>query len=623
MCGIAGFVQREVRVPPETVNQQLRLLEHRGPDSTGVFTGRRAVVGQTRLSVIDLVTGDPPIRNEDHSIGVALNGEIYNFKELREGLLARRHHLKTEGDTEVIAHLAEELEPAALAAALHGMFAFAVWDEERERLILGRDRFGKKPLFYWHGDGSFVFASELNALLAHPEVPRRVDPNVVPAYLTFGYVPSPRTFYEGICSVPPGHVLVVDRDGGVRMERYWEPRVPGAHPVERIDLSFDEAAREVRSLLDGAVARRLEADVPLGAFLSGGVDSSAVVGIMAGLIDRPVKTFTIGFDDAGFDERAYARVVASGFKTDHTEFLVKPDAVELVDKLVWHHGQPFGDSSAIPTYLLSELTRAHVTVALSGDGGDELFGGYERFAAALLADKIQRLPSAVTRGGTALIRLMRPGALGGRGRSIERFMEHAHLGLPDALREWVGYVDSAQVASLAGRTSPWAFEDYRRVWEQTRGAETLDRLLYLNLRTYLLDDLLPKVDRMSMAHGLEVRSPLLDHELAEFALRLPQSARIKGWDFKQVLKASVRDLIPPELLRRRKRGFGVPLDRWFREELRSYVEAKLVSPDARIANVLRKEAVVDLVAEHRAGAADHGHALWTLLTLEVFLRQND
>lgn len=624
MCGIAGYLQSEPRVPVEVIDRQLRLLDHRGPDSSGVFTGRRAVIGQTRLAIIDLVTGDPPIHNEDHSVGAALNGEIYNFKQLRDELKARGHDLKTEGDTEVIAHLAEDLDPLSLASSLDGMFAFAVWDESRGRLVLGRDRLGKKPLYYWHANHSFVFASELPALLAHPHVSARIDPDVVPAYLTFGYVPSPRTFYEGIFSVPPGHVLIVDESMNVEIVPYWEPRVPGARGVSRVDLTLDAAASELRTRLEAAVARRLVSDVPLGAFLSGGVDSSAVVGIMSGLVDRPVKTFTIGFEDTeGFDERAYARTVASRFNTDHLEFVVKPDAVELVERLVWHHGQPFGDSSAIPTFLLSKLTREHVTVALSGDGGDELFAGYERFSAALLLERLAVLPSVAEQGLGKVLGLVPPTWFSGRSGSAQRLWTGLGRGLPDAFREWVAYVPAHEVAALAGGISKWAFEDYRQIWTATAGAKTLDRLLYLNLRTYLLDDLLPKVDRMSMAHGLEVRSPLLDQDLVEFALRLPNQTRIKGVTMKRVLKAAVADLLPPELLKRRKRGFGVPLDRWFRTDLRSFVEAKLLGSDARINAFLRGDAVRALMVEHQGGARNHGHALWTLLTLEVFLRQTD
>lgn len=621
MCGIAGFVQRQPRVPEETISAQLRLLEHRGPDSSGFFSGRRAAVGQTRLAVIDLITGDPPIQNEDQTVGVALNGEIYNFRSLQQRLRADGHQLKTDGDTEVIAHLAERLAPADLARSLDGMFGFAVWDENHERLILGRDRLGKKPLYYWHSGDDFVFASEIKALLVHPKVPDEIDPEVIPEYLRFGYVPSPRTFYRGIRSVPAGHVLVVERDMTVSLERYWAPPLPGVD-AELSDLSFSEMSSETRRLLEAAVSSRLISDVPLGAFLSGGIDSSAVVGVMSALMARPPQTFTIGFEDSeGFDERTYARLAAKHFGTDHTEFVVQPDAVELIEELVWHHDQPFGDSSAIPTYLLSRLTRQHVTVALSGDGGDELFAGYERFGAAILLARLARLPGPARRAMKAGVASAPPSLLGGRVGSAQRLLSCLDRPVQDALLEWMGFTGGSIVRELTGTTG--ASSGYEQRWQRSEGADLLDRLLHLNLGTYLVDDLLVKVDRMSMAHALEVRSPLLDHRLVEFAFTLPRDARIKRMTLKRVLKDAVADFLPPELLSRRKRGFGVPLDRWFRTDLKQFLEQNLCASDARLNRWISPEGVARLVREHERGAADHGNTLWTLLTLEVFLRSRD
>lgn len=606
----------------ETVRAQLRLLEHRGPDASGVFAAGAGVVGQTRLAVIDLVTGDPPVTSEDESIGAVLNGEIYNYQALRRGLLAAGHHLRTEGDTEVIAHLAEDLEPAELARRLDGMFAFAVWDARRGRLVLGRDRLGKKPLYYWSDGSTFAFASEIKALVTAPHVARRMDPDALPAYLAFGYVPTPRTLFEGVRSVPPGHVLAVEPSGPVRLEAYWAPRAPGSGEVARLDMSLGEAAGTVRAHLQDAVACRLVADVPLGAFLSGGVDSSAVVALMAGLADRPVATFTIGFEDSdGFDERPYARLVAQRYRTEHTEFVVAPDAASLVERLVWHHDQPFGDSSALPTYLLSELTRKHVTVALCGDGGDELFAGYERFAAALALERFRRLPALVRTATARAAGALPPSSLGGRAGSLQRLLARRDELLPGALLSWINYVPAPWRTALVAPGSGWALDDYERIWQDSAGAALLDRLLLLNLRTYLLDDLLPKVDRMAMAHGLEVRSPFLDTELVELALRLPPGTKLRGLCAKRVLKAAVADLVPKEILHRRKHGFGIPLDRWFRGELRPYLEARLQDPSARLREHLDPAAVDRLVAEHQAGVADHGHSLWTLVTLEEFLRK--
>lgn len=621
MCGIAGFVQRDLDVAAEAITTQLRLLEHRGPDSSGFFTGRRAVIGQTRLAVIDLITGDPPIQNEDHSVGAALNGEIYNYRDLRHRLKTDGHQLKTEGDTEVVVHLAEVLDPADLARVLDGMFAFAVWDENLERLVLGRDRLGKKPLYYWYSGNDFVFASTIRGVLAHPKVPSDIDPQTIPDYLRFGYVPSPQTIYKGIQSVPPGHVLILDRNMDMTLERYWVPPLPGVDALPST-LSFDEMARETRRLLEEAVRKRLISDVPLGAFLSGGIDSSAVVGVMSGLTDRPVKTFTIGFEDTdGFDERSYARIAATRFGTDHTEFVVQPHAAELVEELVWHHDQPFGDSSAIPTYLLSQLTRQHVTVTLSGDGGDELFAGYERFLATLLLERLRLLPPRAKRVLQSAALRANPKLLQGRVGSAQRFLRSLRQSPEEALQEWVAYIGDPLLSSLTGTS--YSGSSYAEHWSKTSGADLLDRVLRLNLDTYLVDDLLVKVDRMSMAHALEVRSPLLDHQLVDFAFRLPREARIKGFTLKRVLKAAVENLLPEELLHRRKRGFGVPLDRWFRTELRSYVYDRLCSKDTRINEWVSVEAVRAAVFEHQQGAVNHGNALWTLLTLEVFLRSID
>lgn len=627
MCGIAGSVGAPARQARTSVDAQLRCLDHRGPDSSGVYARPRALIGQTRLAVIDLVSGDPPITNEDGTIGVALNGEIYNFQAIGERLRAAGHTLATRCDTEVIAHLSEDLDPVAVAGELDGMFAFAVWDDRAGRLTLGRDRMGKKPLYYWVGGGSLVFGSELKAVLAHPLVPVEMDQSAIPAYLAFGYVPTPRTFYAGIRSVPPGHVLTFTPGGEVELRRYWQPQAAGAGAGPVFDLPLDVAAKEVRTRLTEAVSRRLVADVPLGAFLSGGIDSSAVVGIMSELASGPVRTFTIGFeDDDGFDERPYARMVADRFGTDHTEFVVKPDAVELVERLLWHHDQPFGDSSALPTYLLSELTRGHVTVALSGDGGDELFGGYERFAAALFLEQVHRLPALIRRPLAAGSARVPAGRLPHRGDSARRFLAEAGTDILDAFRTWGGFVPDAWRNRLTGSSEEegrqdWGLVDYRRIWDSTEGADLLDRLLVLTMRTYLLDDLLPKADRMSMAHALEVRSPFLDHHLVEFALRLPRASRIRGMSGKLVLKKAVADLLPPEIVDRSKRGFGVPLDRWFRTELRPYVQSTLGSPSASVRSYLDGAALDAMLTEHDTGRANHRDAIWALLTLEVFLRR--
>jgi asparagine synthase (glutamine-hydrolysing) len=623
MCGICGSVQARADDLTRAIAAQLAVQRHRGPDAEGYFADGRGVIGQNRLSIIDLVTGDPPITNETGAIGTVLNGEIYNFQKLRDELRARGHELSSEGDTEVLAHLAEDHAPVALAQRLDGMFAFATWDRQRERLILGRDRIGKKPLYYWHSPDAFVFASEIKGVLAHPAVPCDLDENAISAYLTFGYVPTPHTFYAGIKSLPPASVLALEPGGEPIIERYWQLQVSGRDGApEPLDLGIEEAAREVRQLLHDAIRRRLISDVPLGAFLSGGIDSSAIVALMAGVMGEPVKTFTIGFEDRdGFDERPFARAVAKRFGTEHHESVVHPEAVELVERLVWHHDQPFGDSSAVPTFLLNQVAREHVTVALSGDGGDELFAGYERFAAGLAVDRVLALPGVVRDAGKRALDALPPGALRGRVGRSQRFAERVAEGMPWAYLSWISYVPEEWRRRLLVRPDGWARADYLRLWQSTEGARPLDRLLALNIETYLLDDLLVKMDRTSMAHGLEVRSPFLDTELVEFASRLSPSLKVRGPSLKRVLKRAVSDLLPKDILTRPKRGFGVPLDRWFREDLEAYTSSML-GASARVRAHLNGEALDQLLVEHRAGAR-HGHALWTLLTLELFLRRHE
>ena len=625
MCGISGAVSRTPGLAGGAIDAQLACQRHRGPDAVGQFGESRGVIAQNRLAIIDLAQGDPPITNEDGSIGAALNGEIYNFRELRERLRERGHRFGSQGDTEVIAHLAEDHGPVTLARALDGMFAFAVWDDGRERLLLGRDRLGKKPLYYWAGSGTLVFASEIKGVLAHPAVPCELDERALSAYLTFGYVPTPHTFYAGIKSVPPAHVLSLEPGGEPRLERYWELQVPGtgSSAGATLEIGLQEAASETRALLERAIRRRLIADVPLGAFLSGGIDSSAIVALMAGVMGEPVKTFTVGFEDRdGFDERPFARAVAKRFGTEHHEEVLHPDAIELVERLVWHHDQPFGDSSAIPTYLLSQVARANVTVALSGDGGDELFGGYERFAAGIAVDRLARVPHVVRHAGERFVAALPAGIPRGRAARLQRFAAAIEDGMPAAYMGWVSYVPAARRDKLLQRPEDWAQTAYADEWSATAGAHPLDRLLALNLDTYLLDDLLVKTDRMSMAHGLEVRSPFLDVQLLEFATRLPPAVKVRGLSLKRVLKRAVADLLPEEILGRRKHGFGVPLDRWFRQDLAPYTAAAL-GPGAHLRRRLNGHEVDRLLGQHSEGSQNHGHALWTLLTLELFLRRHD
>jgi asparagine synthase (glutamine-hydrolysing) len=625
MCGIAGHFHSASGPAPslELLRRQIGVLRHRGPDSEGVITLGPAALGQTRLAVVDLVTGDPPITNEDGTIAVAFNGEIYNFRSLKAELSGRGHRFASSGDTEVIAHLAEELPVEQLVHKLDGMFAFAVWDDRRGRLVLGRDRFGKKPLYWWYGGGRLVFGSELKALFAHPAVPRRLNERAIVPYLTFGYVPTPETFYEGVQSLPPGHLLTMADGAEPVVSEYWRPPMPVRSCSSPSVPSIRDAVRETRSRVSDAVERRLVSDVPLGAFLSGGLDSSVVVATMAKMADHPVRTFTIGFNDSeGFDERDYARLVAKRYHTDHAEFLVEPRAVDLVEELLWHYDQPFGDSSAIPTYLLSKYTREHVTVAMSGDGGDELFAGYERFLASLVFARYLALPSRLRAGVTCALARLPQTSRRSRVDSLRRLLASGDSELIQTFTNWLAYLPpSVRVAMLGSdHADKEALREYREVWAGSDGHDLLTRLLDLNARTYLVDDLLVKMDRMSMAHGLEVRSPFLDHQLADYVFQLPGSFKVRRFKLKYLLRQAFASDVPAPILSRRKQGFGVPLDRWFRTDIRSYVDSML-GPGARLRGKLNASAIDDVLVAHRSGKRNYGHGLWALLTLELFLRR--
>jgi asparagine synthase (glutamine-hydrolysing) len=595
-------------------------IAHRGPDGLGVHVEGPVGLGHRRLSIIDLSdAASEPMPNEDGSLWLVFNGEIYNFKELRKEL-EPRHRFRSQGDGEVILHLYEERGDEAVQA-LDGMFAFALWDGKRRRLLLARDRAGKKPLYYHDGPDLFAFASEVKSLLAHPRVPRDPDPEALPLYLTYGYVPTPGTFYRGIRALPPGHLLVVMPSASEAPRAYWSLRFGNAGVRDE-----REAEERFRELLQGAVARRLVADVPLGAFLSGGLDSSSVVAFMARAAAGRVRTFTIGFSgQTRYDERAPARQVAEHFGTDHTEFVVEPRSLDLIDRLVWHHDGPFGDSSAVPTYLLSELTRSRVTVALNGDGGDEVFAGYLRLYGGALSE---RVPGWLLRAfAAALAPWPEPGERKHPLRYAKRFAEAARLPLLERYLSWNSYFPSDLAALLRPELGPLcdrgrilaSFE--REIGGASPHASSLARLLQLNFKTYLLDDLLVKADRMSMAHGLEARSPFLDTALVEFGAALPDRLRMRWGRGKLLLRQAMRKILPPAILARGKMGFGAPLGAWFRSDLDTFVADRIVDPLSPLYEYLRPEPVAALVRRHMEARADLSPQIWALLTLESWLRQ--
>ncbi|HEX4520341.1 MAG TPA: asparagine synthase (glutamine-hydrolyzing) [Gaiellaceae bacterium] len=592
MCGICGILGRDA-VDPSLVEGMTDAIVHRGPDHGAVASYGRCVLGYRRLSIIDLVTGDQPIESENGAVAAVFNGEIYNFRELRRELEARGHEIRGTGDSPLIPHAYEEwgLE---FARHLEGMFAIALWDRAQERLVLARDRLGKKPLLYARlPDGSLAFASETKALLRLPSLPRELDLEQLDAYLALQYVP--RSGLKAVDKVPPGS-LVVAEGGGVRTTRYWrpEPAEGGGDWVER-----------VRDEVTGAVRRRLVSDVPLGALLSGGLDSSVVVSAMAAATPEPVRTFTIGFPDRAYDERPYAQAVAERYGTRHEELEVDPSP-ELLDRLAEAFDEPFGDEAALPMLLVCEATRAHVTVALVGDGGDEAFGGYERYRAHVLASRVPRVAGIVGSAGLGLIPTARRQPRSTLFRT-RRFLDVAAQ--PRAER----YARLVEVFPLELR---------RRLWTDEALAQAASSLLphdpdlrIVDMESYLPGDLLPKSDLASMAVSLELRSPFLDHRVIELGLALPpELARGKA-----VLKQAFAADLPPEIASRGKTGFGVPLDSWFRAELRDRAEELLLGGPDR--GLFRRAELERLLREHAERRADHGHRLWCLCTLELWQRR--
>ncbi|MCI0371714.1 MAG: asparagine synthase (glutamine-hydrolyzing) [candidate division NC10 bacterium] len=621
MCGIAGKLNfdRARQVEPDLLARMNAVMAHRGPDDAGVYCAGPVGLAHRRLSIIDLSpAGHQPMSNEDGTIWITFNGEIYNFPDLREDLIRRGHRFRSKTDTETVLHLYEEDGPACVRA-LRGMFAFAIWDGRTRTMLLARDRLGKKPLYYQIDHRGLRFASEIKAILLDPEVEVTPDAEAIHHYLSFGYVPHPGTAYCGIRTLPPAHVATL-RDGQLTLERYWRLRYGAKHPGTEADL-----ARELLRRLEEAVRIRMISDVPLGAFLSGGIDSSAVVAMMSRHAAEPVRTFSIGFEAAEYDERRYARLIAERFGTRHEEFVVRPDAAGILPTLVWHYDQPYADSSAIPTYYVAQVTRQHVTVALNGDGGDEGFAGYERYVAQRLAGRLDWLPAAARRRLRAALGLVprgvRRGSLLARGR---RFLDGL-LQPPDRrYSRWVFHFTADRKAELyqpdfaAAVSAPESEELLVRAFQTSDGLNMVDALLDVDTRTYLPDDLLVKVDVASMAHALEARSPFLDHELLEFAAGVPSHLKLRGTEKKVLLRRALRGILPDAVLDRPKMGFGVPIDRWFRDELRPLAYDTLLSRRAADRGYFRPEVVRAYLDEHVRGQAHWHYLLWNLLMLELW-----
>jgi asparagine synthase (glutamine-hydrolysing) len=623
MCGICGIVGPE-RVDRDVLGRMTGVLRHRGPDDEGYFVreyehGVGVGLGFRRLSIIDLESGNQPIANEDGSVQLVFNGEVYNFRELRTELVARGHRFSTNADTEVIVHLYED-HGARCVERLNGMFAFALWDEAQRELILARDRFGKKPLHYAELGRSLLFGSELKALLQHPGCPRELDFESLSRYLALEYVPTPYSIYGGVKKLPAGHLLRW-RDGSSSIEPYWDLSFDPSQEDGRSDADYVE---EFRSHLREAVRRRLVSDVPLGAFLSGGIDSSSVVAMMVDALPASaVKTFTIGFGERSFDESKHARRVAEYFGTDHHEDVFTPGVlVDLLPTVVDVLDEPFADASVLPTYLLSRYTRETVTVALGGDGSDELLAGYPTFAAERVA-RLYPLPRLLHERLVVPLaeRLRVSTANFSLDFKLKRFLRGVKS--PGALRHpiWLGSFTPAEQERLLVHTPRDPFEEHRRRFADAPTSDRLERLIYLYAKTYLQDDILVKVDRASMANSLEVRAPFLDVDLVNFLGRVPPRLKLKRFDTKYLLKRAMADLLPPGIAGRAKKGFGIPIAEWFKHELREPLLEELAPDRIRQQGIFEPATIQSLISEHMTGRRDHRKPLWTLFVFQLWHRR--
>ncbi len=632
MCGITGAVwgPKASGIDQQTLERMSDALRHRGPDDRHTYfahhrdgEGREIGVGLgfRRLSIIDLAGARQPMTNEDGSIWLVFNGEIYNFRDLRRRLEGAGHQFATHGDGESILHLYEDIGTDCFQH-LNGMFAVALWDSRRCRLVLGRDRLGKKPLYYTVQGDRLLFASELKSFAEVPGWKPEIDPAAIDEFLTYQYIPHPRTIWKGVRKLEPGHYAVF-QNGQLTVSRYWD-----FDPSRESELTQPQAIASLRELLDDSIAKRLQSDVPLGAFLSGGIDSSLVVAIAQRQRDTPIRTFTIGFAEKDFDESIYAAEVAKFVGTDHTRFEVAPDGVQIIDKLVWHYDEPFGDSSAIPTWYLSELTRTQVTVALSGDGGDELFAGYDRYRALWLSRLMQRALPLHRMPGISLIQRLPDSS---RQRSIvrrgKRFLEALGQDMARCYLNWLQIFPESLRAELYNQDfverlpGDDPFEFLKRAWVRSGNRDVVTKASLADLETYLPCDLLNKVDIASMAHGLEVRQPLLDYRVVELAAALPVKMKFRGKKGKLILRAAFGDLVPQTVWTRQKMGFGVPIAGWFRGPLKEMVHDLLLSDSSRINEFFRQEVVHRLVTDHESMKQNHAYRLWNLLVLEKWMRR--
>lgn len=624
MCGITGFITAEKNASIEQRNELLnRMCEsiiHRGPDEQGMIVRDRAALGMRRLSIIDLSSGQQPIFSHDENLAIVYNGEVYNFRELRSELESLGHRFKTNSDTEVV--LVSYLEFGVdCVKKLRGMFAFAIWNFRDETLFVARDRVGKKPLFYAKArNGDFIFGSELKTLLVHGGVDRSIDMSALDAYLTFGYVPDDRCMVAGVKKLEAGHWLVLGRDGSIKTNSYWDFPYEKSNEIRTTENYVDA----VREKISEAVRIRMVSEVPLGAFLSGGVDSSTIVSMMSRESSTPVKTFSIGFNEDTFNELKYARVAAKEFGTDHHEFIVTPDLFETLDDLVWHFDEPFADPSSLPVFMLSKMAREHVTVVLSGDGGDELFAGYNRYVVDSNRGGFAKLPRALRHSLIRPVAQMLPREAKGKNflynislDPVDRYIDSVSTFNGPKRRE----LYSEQFSSSLNGIFESGEKSFRAIAASREFSDPGERLLYLDSKTYLVGDILTKVDRMSMASSIEARVPLLDHELIELVVRAPFQLKMNRSETKILLKKAMEGIVPDEILYRKKQGFGVPIAEWINQQLRERIITDLRSKRTIERGFFDQSNINSMIDEHARGRRDLSQELWVLWMLELWQRR--
>ena len=632
MCGIAGKLNfsRSIQIDQELLSRMCEVIRHRGPDDVGYYINKNVGLGMRRLSIIDLEKGHQPISNEDNSVWVVFNGEIYNFLELRKELVAKNHIFRTKTDTEVIVHLYEDYGEECVKK-LRGMFAFALWDQKEQKLFIARDRIGQKPLYYSTLNNSLIFGSELKTILQDPKIEKRINREALDDYLTCGFVPSPKTIFEGINKLPPAHYLTC-KNGQVKSTRYWSVKYNSNEKKEEIFYT-----EQLEELIREAVRLRLVSDVPLGAFLSGGLDSSLIVALMSDIWNNPVKTFAIGYKENSYNELQYARIVADHFGTNHHELEVECEVENILPKLVRHFDEPFADAAAIPNYYVSRMAKKDVTVSLSGDAADELFGGYRRYQSRKITSYFNHIPRwARVNLIEKLVKLF-PESDAYYGKStikkLKRFIEYSRLIDNDPSNSWLPFFSEEEKDNLYNRSSKSDLKSYKSEYikdyfsaskfhtnSDKKIQDPISQMMWVDLMTSLPEDMLTRVDRMSMANSLEVRSPLLDHKIVEFMATVPTGLKLKGLTSKYILKKTVEHLLPKQILHRSKQGFVVPIASWLKNDLKPYVGDLLLSETSRSSDYFNQAYIKQLVNDHQNGRRDNKNKIWALLVFEVWYR---